>query len=496
MPAARYKEIDGELWARDNGQWRPASDQEQQQMAAGPLATAGQAFGNAAVGAAQFALRGLSGSPEYGGGDTALDPLAASQQAQMQQRAAMYPMASDIGAGAYLAAETAATGGLAGMGGLVRAGGRKVGTMAERVAEAIPTAANRQAMAARRAGRVLQAEAGPNSVGAAETSLKNQAMNVINEPSALTDQQRAVQAQLQSGAIDFETIPGQLVGGRQTLSGITSHAPSLAEFSPEMAANYTTGTNLFKRGMGLPDDTQFTMDILSKGEQTAGAKFDAVRDAVTEPIQLSEAAQEVATPALDAYSRRAMDLTKPLPGGEALEVRSKLGELSRTQGQNGDYAALQGTLKAIDEIDEAVARQLTPAQLAVQQEAKANWRVKLLLDTGQVFGKDGKINLRTAYNAADKIYGKRFRGFGPQAGLSAEESKLLDWIKAANAFPEAVGNSGTAERLLSVRSMMNPVQATKDIIVAKGTRARADLDMQRVNPAGYLKAQAAEQAAR
>ena len=416
------------------------------------------------------------------------------QQQNMAQRQQAYEPLSQMQPGPSMGGEMILNplnlaglgGGRAGMEGASQA---LAGRMSARVQQRAE-----QQMAQRQAQQQgQQAMQGLRSVGAAEQSPASLMASMVNAPNELNATQREIAARLALDpddplAIPYQTVPGQLVGGRETLTQVTTHPALIQAFEPENLANVATVERLFKQGLGVPDEAAFTSDILNLAETTYGAKYDAVRDALT-PITLSDGSQELAAQGLGPISRRVLDVTGPLDGEQLFEVRRGLGDLMVKAAADGDRVAQRAVGQALDEINTAMEQQLTGEMRALLQEANGNFRIKLLLDAGQVFGKAGEVNVKTAFNYADKIYGKRFRSLGPRPGLQPAEAKLLDFIKASVAFPESFGNTGTAPRLFSLQGLMAgaraPAATLERFTVGLTGRRNADLNMAQVNPAGY-----------
>ena len=299
---------------------------------------------------------------------------------------------------------------------------------------------------------------GLRSVGAAEQSPRGFIDSMVNSPNELTDQQAEIARRMglpssDPNHINWQTVPGELVGG-QDMALATSTDPALIEaFAPEKAANFRTLEAAFKDGLGVPQSSGFTDDIMTQSEQLYGAKYDAVRDAITQPVTIPEQFHDVATDGLGRMNKRLIDPTQPLTAEQLFTVRRGASQQATKAAQAGDGTAVEEYAQLVDFINAEMEAQLSGEQLALLQEANGNFRTRLLLDSGQVFGKDGQVNLRTAASYADKIYGKRYRGLGPKPGLQPAETRLLDLLKTASSFPQSVGNSGTAARQLSVRRM-------------------------------------------
>jgi hypothetical protein len=387
---------------------------------------------------------------------------------------------------------------LAGMGGgraamemgsqalLGRAGGR----MAQRVQAFIERQlAQRETQAAE-----AQALRGLRSVGAAEQAPEGMVGDVVTGSRTLNATQREALKHIdkppgEPGAINLQLLPGEAAGDPSMKAAIGSDPDLLAAFEPELSARRQEAQRVITQSLGVPEDSPFTDTILTLAEDTYGPKFDAVQNAVTKPVTLSEPGQTVAGMSLDAYEKLAIDVSKPLAGEELFTVRRNLQELATSQAKAGDYTALKQTRRALDEIEKHISDQLTPELKALQSEANGNFRTKLLLEAGQVFGKSGEVNLATAYNWARKIYGKRFRSYGRRPGITDQESQMLDFIKASNAFPAPVGNSGTPFNWLSVQGvrdlLKNPLKVFADQGAARFMRRQADSAQRRINPAGY-----------
>ena len=374
-------------------------------------------------------------------------------------------------------------------GGLVKGGvgmaGRAVrGRMADRVQ------AQAQRGAAARAAQV-GADGGLRSVGAAETTSGprriwndlvdeyNRVTTEFTTPMELNDTQLAAIPVM--ARIGFQALPGQLRGSRLMLEGIKSDPLLRQAVEPELMANRQGLERAIKRGLGLPETTAFTDDaLLSGAEDLLGPEFDAVREAVTQPVTLSAAGREIADPMLSSYQRRAMDTEGALSGSELMEIRSRLSRQASELFKKGEYNAGTDVVDVINEIDRAIEPQLGPELLERWRTAQGRWRFKVFLEAGQTLGSKGEINIRSAGTAAKKIFGKDFRGFsdpatGRRGNLTAETSEALDWVKVGQAFADNIGDSGTAGRTRSIQLLTSPVEYGKSAMIGRIIRRQADL---------------------
>ena len=483
MPTIITDQAGNKYIPQNDGTVRRLSPEEEQALDTSPLAAFWQGGAKGTSDLANMAGMGAAAMTGNSG-------LVQQQQQNMAQRQQAYEPLSQMQPGPTMGGEVilnplSLVGFGVGRAGMEGASQALAGRMSARVQQRAE-----QQMAQRQAQQGMQ---GLRSVGAAEQSPQSLMASMVNAPNELNATQREIAARLALDpsdplAIPYQTVPGQLVGGRETLTQVTTHPALIQAFEPENLANVATVERLFKQGLGVPDEAAFTSDILNLAETTYGAKYNAVRDAL-KPITLSEGSQELAAQGLGPISKRVVDVTGPLDGEQLFEVRRGLGDLMVKAAVDGDRVAQRAVGQALDEINTAMEQQLSGEMKALLQEANGNFRIKLLLDAGQVFGKSGEVNVKTAFNYADKIYGKRFRGLGPQTGLQPAESKLLDFIKASVAFPESFGNSGTAPRLFSLQGVMgaarNPAAAVERFTVGVAGRRNADLNMAQVNPAGY-----------
>lgn len=489
----RTRTVNGQLWVKAHGEaWRPASASEETGHDTGELG----AFG---LGVASYpgnileALKTLApAAMPVTASERELTPAPQAVQAA-DQAAQFYPRSVLAG---QMAPDLATMPlGMTPAANAMRAGTRGLSGMAQRVQAGIQQAGRSAAARAPRAAPAEGAGTGLDefglpvhqSAGAAATrtprTLAERVTEEFTAPQPLTDQQVAARDAVTSGAVNFQPLPGQMQGSRLMLSAIKSNPMWLSEFEPELVANYREGARLIKQAMGIPDGTPMSDDMLDSAEHILGAKFNVVRNMVRQPIRLSPEAIEVAEPAMSAWQRRAIRLTegegdqvaaRPLPAEEIFELRSRLNNQARELGRKGEINALEDVVRAVEEIDDAIGAQIGQEGESLWQEARNQWRVKLMVETTNAINKAGQVNYPTMANAAQKIFRKQYRGWGPRKGLPEPTQQLIDFIKVANAFPDAVGNSGTAERLVSMKAMTNPVEYLKQRATGRAIRFIAD----------------------
>lgn len=293
-------------------------------------------------------------------------------------------------------------------------------------------------------------------------------------PIALTDQQKAAKQAVEQGLADFSPLPGQFAGSRLMHSGVKSNPVWLAEFEPEMVQNYRNITGALKRGMGLDDAVPFTDEVTGLAEETLGARYDAVRNMVTGEIQLPSHVAEMAEQAMTPMEKSLIDVGKPLPADQLFQIRSDLSELTRQLARDGNRTGIRATVQAIDTIDDLLMPHIGEEGRQLFLDTNARWRLKLVVDSGSVVSPSGQINLASANRAARTIFRKQYRGWGPRAGLPDDVARALDQIKVGAAFPDAVGNSGTAERFAAIQALRDPKTYAKDRLVGRAIRAMAD----------------------
>lgn len=374
------------------------------------------------------------------------------------------------------------SGGVVGLG--VRGAGRAIrGRMAERVLARGQAGAVRAGAAVAGDGLTsagaAEATVGPRSVWRSFSDEYDRVTQEFTTPMELNDLQEAAVPHM--ARIGFQPLPGQLRGSKLMLEGIKSDPLLRAAVEPELIANREGLERAIKAGLGLPDTTPFTDDALLTGaEDLLGPEFDAVRDAIRQPVRLSEAGREIADPMLSSYQRRAMDTGGELTGQEVMEVRSRLSKQASELFKKGEYTAGTDVVDVINELDAAIEPQLGPELLERWRTAQGRWRFKVFLEAGQTLGQKGEINLRSAGTAAKKIFGKDFRGFsdpvtGRRGNLSPETSLALDWVKVGQAFSDNLGDSGTAGRTRAMQLLTNPKEYAKSAMIGRIIRRQADL---------------------
>lgn len=492
--ALRTRIVEGELWVKGPGEpWRPATPMEQTGSSAGPMEALGLGISRGAVGMGNMMVNALRGGGHPG--LSALNAVMGQYQLPGSERVeSAAANAAQFSPNAVTAGEMLPDLALLpiGMSGGALAGGRMAGRVVNQIrvrAGAVRgrLAAEAEPLAGQAAGNLDEFGLPVSTAGAAARAeprtLKDRVLEEFTAAQPLTDQQKAAAAEIAAGRVKFQPLPGQVHGSRLMLSAVKSNPQWLAEFEPELVANYREGARLLKRATGVADGTPLSDDLLDVVEQTNGALFNQVRDMVTTPVRLSPETVEIAKPALSPWQRRAIHLTegegeaaipRDLPAEEVFELRSRLNNLTRELGLKGEVTARDDVLRAIEEIDEAIADQLGPEGMAIWEQARNQWRVKVVLDNPNAINKAGQINVSTMANAAQKVFRKQYRGFGPRKGLPEATQQWLDWLKVANAFPDAVGNSGTAERLVSMEALTSPSKYLKGKIVGRTIRHIAD----------------------
>lgn len=416
-----------------------------------------------------------------------LEPLgrwSGERLAELEPAAQMHPGASvageiwldpfNLAAGAGSVVRTGARG--------LRAASRVsrgVEAAGRQMLERIPSPAARRVATERTASGfdeygLPQHQAAGESAAAEPKSLLEKLTAEFTTPVALTDQQRAAKAAVEKGLAEFSPLPGQFAGSRLMHSGVKSNPIWLAEFEPEMTQNYRAITNSLKRGMGLDEAVPFTDEVTGLAEETLGARYDAVRDMVQGEITLPGHVAEIAEQAMTPMEKSLIDLGKPLPADQLFQIRSDLSDLTRQLARDGNRTGIRATVQAIDTIDELLLPHIGEEGRQLFADTNARWRLKLVVDSGAVVSPSGQINLASANRAAKAIFRKQYRGWGPRKGLPDDVSRAIDQIKVGAAFPDAVGNSGTAERLSSIQALRDPRAYAKDRVVGKAIRALAD----------------------
>lgn len=472
-------DADGNLYRLDlSGRWRPVTPAEQAALETSPVQAFLAQLPRTALDMRDLGTAGI-------GLATGTPPMTQDAMRRLAEREAQFAPLDELrpgpsGGGQFLLdpVDLLTAGGVTGAAVL---GQRYLrGQLQRRVQQTIRGAAARVGGMADNATRAAGDRLAARSVGAAENTgggLLDEVTRLANEfttPMELTDAQRAAIPTMRR--IGFQELPGQLSGSRLMLEGIKSNPVLRQAVEAELVANREGLERAFKAALGVPDATPFTDDILNVAEDVIGGRFDAVRDSITAPVRLSEAAQEIADPALSAYQRRAINLADGLPADQIMEVRSRLNQTSRDLFRKGEYTAGMDVVQAIDEIDDAIGQQIGEAGQALWRQAREQWKLLKLLESGQVIGMTGELNIRSANTAAKKLFTRAYRGFpeAGRAGLLPETSQALDWLKVSATFADNVGTSGTSERMAAMRLLTNPREYAKAKIVERLIRAQAD----------------------
>lgn len=265
---------------------------------------------------------------------------------------------------------------------------------------------------------------------------------------------------------------GQNLGMRLT-PGKASGSKALQRFEAAMESNPMTsaGFDAFKetnqkvlnrsaaKAIGENAD-ELSTPVLARAEARIGAVFDAVKDktpVALDPVQvggkLRQIAQETDGMLNNNADIAANGLWKQLDnfvnnqGGATREqlrnLSSNLGKKARAEmtGANGDRALGDALFKAQEVVEDAIQGTLTKAQQQAYAEARNQYRNLMMLTakTNVVNPSSGNVSGR---GLATTLMQKDRGGFT----MGRNSSDMYDAARFVQAFPEIVGDSGTATR--------------------------------------------------
>ncbi len=169
-------------------------------------------------------------------------------------------------------------------------------------------------------------------------------------------------------------------------------------------------------------------------------------------------------------------------GDEFLEARSNLtAELSELTG-----GAMRGTYELIEALDmqvmRALARRGDMLTMHRYQGARDAWRLLDALDVGNVVGKTGDISAPLLYNQFQRRYRHEFKRSSEPRAVASGVSNVMNAVKVINAFPDIVGDSGTATRMFGQNFLDAPIRTT---LTSAGQALTGRAVMRASNTAGF-----------
>ncbi len=152
-----------------------------------------------------------------------------------------------------------------------------------------------------------------------------------------------------------------------------------------------------------------------------------------------------------------------LDGAELMDARSALvAEVQRlATGRQGN--AMKGTYEIIDQIDQLTRRSLEGREMPEifnrYTDFRDEWRLLDAMESPNVINAEGDVSHFNLNRLLRRRYPVEYR----RAGLSAKESggrqdPAFDMVKILSAFPDIVGDSGTATRSFGQRLFDQPVK--------------------------------------
>jgi len=447
----RTREVNGQLYVREGGQWRAATALEETQEDTSLL----DAFGlGVAAMPAQTARMAHFVNPQRWMRGEPMPPMTGPEEAAegvgsfhsgAVTAGGLAPDLALLPLGFYRAGAAAATR-TAG-----RAATRTAGRAATRVQARI-TAAGRQAEA--------RSAMGGDSVGAAAADtpqgrLNDIAARIVDEMTAggemTADQVRLLPIGRRLG---FEELPG--MRGRGDSAARLWMASYMSNPSVRFALQDTLDANLrivetaALRAIGSPG-TRWGTEAFAAARQRVGREFDAVRDSMPETVTLPQPIREglERVRAIESELGALVDASGQISRDNLFALRSDLNLLA------SDLASVPGSrLKAnrvgdlSTSLDDFIRSNLPEGMAERWQLAREQYLIQKLVEKPGVMLPDGSISWRSARTKLNSEMPDAFRQTleNARGNLSQATRDFMDAVDYANAFGDLVPNSGTATR--------------------------------------------------
>lgn len=323
------------------------------------------------------------------------------------------------------------------------------------------------------------------SVGAAEVNATRESVfDLFTAPADLTAAQ--VKAIPIAKNLGFQFLPGQVKGSKLFLEGIKSDPILRGAVEYELARNRELLQRHAARAIGLADDVVFDADAMGLAADIMGEGFEGIAGHIGQ-LRVSGALADDIAPFLSSNQKRAMQI-KPkgnavvqLEGDQVMEVRSRLMRQATDEFRQGRSVVADDINDVVSLIDAQIDQAISPAVKRQWQALRERWRIFRILEKPNVIDlSTGNVNFLSARRNLNKEFkgefGRQsFGGTGQRRGrVSQATSDFMDMVRVSDAFKDAVGDSGTATRLLSVQNLTHPVETTKKLLARAAIQIEAD----------------------
>lgn len=281
-----------------------------------------------------------------------------------------------------------------------------------------------------------------------------------NSQSALTlGQQRSAQA---GAGLGMRLTPGKASGSaalQKLEAGLESSPLTSSGFDAIKEANQKALNKAAAKAIGETAD-ELSTPILSRAEQRIGSVFQSVADKTKvqlDPVALGSRLKTIADDAdgmlmgnADLASNGLWKRLDSFVNDQGGATREQLRALSSNLGKaakqnmtspNGDRALGDALFSAQEVVEDAIVGTLSGAEKAAYQEARGQYKnlMNLTTRTNVVNPSSGNVSGR---NLANSLMGKDKGGFT----MGKNTSDMYNAARFVQAFPDIVGNSGTATR--------------------------------------------------
>lgn len=271
-------------------------------------------------------------------------------------------------------------------------------------------------------------------------------------------------------SMGFQLTPGKQSGSaaqQQVEAMLMSRPETSGPFNAISASNQSLGNQIAARSIGIGTDdsgnvvSELSAPVLQSAQERIGAVFDRARDIAAAPVDgdsvlsslasiESDHAGQYMSPGNAIYNN---DLVKQFlshaangeaSGAQLVSLSSNLGKSAKAQMTNpmGDRALGDALFQVKDVVDGTLQDAAGPELSDALGVARGQYRNLMNLTARQniVNPSSGNVNMKTLASA---LMQKDRSGFT----FGGNESELYNAARFAQAFPDIVGNSGTATRM-------------------------------------------------
>ena len=299
--------------------------------------------------------------------------------------------------------------------------------------------------------------------GAAGQKLANTIGAVANRAGSATTQSQ--QALLNSGQrLGMRVTPGKASGSaalQKVEAAMESNPMTSAGFDSIKETNQRALNRAAAKAIGEKSD-ELSTPVLARAESRIGAVFDSVKDKTPvqlDPVSVGARLKQIsqdsegmlmgnADLASNGLWRRLDDFVNNKGGATREQLRQLSSNLGKAGKQNmtspnGDRALGEALFSAQEVVEDAIQSTLSKSQAAAYSTARDQYRnlMNLTARTTTVNPSSGNVSGR---NLAGTLMQKDRGGFT----MGRNTTDLYDAARFVQAFPEIVGNSGTATRAM------------------------------------------------